>query len=99
MTVELDAPFDAAKYITEPDDQIELLADALASGDGAYVAHALGVIARARGGVGKLAVETGLNRQALHKALDKAGNPRLDTLLKVIAALGITLRPEERKAA
>ena len=73
MTIEL-VPFDAAEYITEPEDQAELLADALASGDRAYIAHALGIVARARGGIGKLAEETGLQRQALYRALS-AGAP------------------------
>ena len=99
MTVELDPPFDAAKYITEPEDQLELLSDALASGDRAYVAHALGIVARARGGIGKLAAESGLGRQALHRALGKNGNPSLDTLLKVLSALNVTLRPETKQAA
>jgi hypothetical protein len=41
--------FDAARYLTSPDAQAELLNDALASGNAAYVAHAFGVTARARG--------------------------------------------------
>ena len=39
--------FDASRYLTSADSQADLLNDALASGDAAYVAHALGVIARA----------------------------------------------------
>jgi probable addiction module antidote protein len=42
-------PFDAARYLTSPESQEELLNDALASGDAGYVAQTLGVIARARG--------------------------------------------------
>lgn len=95
MAVELDKPFDAAEYLAgDTETQLEMLTDALASGDRAYVAHALGTVARARGGIAKLAAETGLQRQALHKALGKDGNPRLDTLLKVIGALGLTMRVE-----
>lgn len=97
MTIEL-VPFDAAEYITEPEDQAELLAEALASGDRAYIAHALGIVARARGGIGKLAEETGLQRQALYRALSAEGNPRLDTFLRVLAALGVTLKAEQRAA-
>ena len=48
MTIELGPPFDAAKYITDAESQAELISDALASGDRAYVAHALGIVARAR---------------------------------------------------
>ena len=42
-------PFDAARYLTSPEAQAELLNDALDSGDARYVAQALGVIARSRG--------------------------------------------------
>lgn len=41
-------PFDPARHLARPEAQEELLNDALASGNAAYVAHALGVIARAR---------------------------------------------------
>ena len=37
-------PFDAARYISSPDSQAELLTDALASGDVGYIANAIGVI-------------------------------------------------------
>lgn len=41
--------FDAAKYISDPADVIELLNDALHSGEAGYIAHALGVAARSEG--------------------------------------------------
>ena len=99
MTIELRAPFDAAKYITDPEDQAELLADALASGDRAYIAHALGIVARAQGGVAQLADKIGMKRQALHRALGKDGNPTLETLLKVLDALGVRLTVAQKAAA
>ena len=83
-------PFDAARYLTSPDAQADLLNDALASGDAAYVAHALGVIARARG-MTEVAREAGVTREALYKALSENGDPRLTTLLGVARALGVTL--------
>lgn len=46
MTLET-IPFDAAKYLATPQSQAELIADALESGDAAYIAAALGVVARA----------------------------------------------------
>lgn len=94
MDIELGAPFDAAAYITDEETQIELLNDAFATGDRAYIAHALGTVARARGGVSKLAGEAGMGRQALHRALDKGGNPTLETLLKVLGSMDIRLRAE-----
>jgi len=83
-------PFDAARYLTSPESQAELLNDALASGDAGFVAQTLGVIARARG-MSKVAREAGVTREALYKALSENGDPRLTTLLGVARALGVTL--------
>jgi probable addiction module antidote protein len=58
--------------------------------DAAYIAAALGDVARARG-MTKLAKLTGLTRMGLYKALSKDGNPSLDTVLKVLHALGLRL--------
>ena len=82
--------FDPAEYLDDLESQVELLADALASGNAGYVANALGVIARARG-MSELARATGLGRQSLYAALSPDGNPTLDTVLKVAKALGIDL--------
>lgn len=88
-------PFDAANYLDSAADQADLLSDAVASGDPRYIAYALGAIARARGGIGRVAREAGMNRQALHKALSDGGNPTLDTVLRVLKALGLQMRIEE----
>jgi probable addiction module antidote protein len=82
--------FDAARHLTTASAQTELLNDALASGNAPYFAHALGVIARARGMTG-VAREAGVTREALYKALSEDGDPRLTTLLSVVRALGIKL--------
>ncbi len=86
-------PFDAAKYITEPAHVVDLLNDAFDSGHAAYIANALGVVARSEG-MTSIAAKTGVNRQALYTALSENGNPTLETLLKVMAAIGIKLRCE-----
>lgn len=91
-------PFDAAHYLETAADQADLLGDAVDSGDPRYIAYALGAIARARGGIGRLAREAGMNRQALHKALSEDGNPTLETVLKVLKALRLHMRIEERGA-
>lgn len=98
MTIEA-RPFDAAEYLEGAADQADLLNDAVGSGDARYIAYALGAVARARGGIGKLAREAGMNRQALHKALSEDGNPTLETVLKVLKALGLHIRIEEAGAA
>jgi probable addiction module antidote protein len=86
-------PFDAAKYITTPEGLIELLNDALESGHLPYISNALGIVARSEG-MTALAKKTGVNRQALYTALSENGNPTLETLLKVMTALGIRLKCE-----
>ena len=82
--------FDAARYLGSPRAQIELLNDALESGNAAYIANALGVIARARG-ISDLSRRTGLSRVGLYKALSKKGDPQLSTLVAVLQSLGLTL--------
>ena len=89
MTLET-LPFDAAKYLATTQSQAELIADALESGDAAYIAAALGVIARARG-MAEVARDAGVTRASLYKALSENGDPQLTTLLGVMKALGLKL--------
>ncbi|GMM59791.1 putative addiction module antidote protein [Novosphingobium sp. IK01] len=92
MTIEL-TPFDAAEYLTEPEDQAELLADALETCDVHVIAKAIGIVARAHG-MTELAKETGIKRQQLYRSLGPDGNPTLETMLKVLPALGLKMRIE-----
>lgn len=64
-----------------------------AGDDAAFIAKALGNIARANG-MSQLAHDTGLGRESLYKALSGQGNPSFATILKVIRALGIRLHAE-----
>jgi probable addiction module antidote protein len=93
MTKLVTTPFDAAKYFTTPEGVIDLLNDAFDSGHAPYIANALGVAARSEG-MTKVAEKTGVNRQALYTALSESGNPTLETLMKVMAALGVRLKCE-----
>ncbi|HEY8213483.1 MAG TPA: addiction module antidote protein [Methylocystis sp.] len=86
-------PFDPAKYLDTEDSQLELLADAFESGNAAYVADALGVVARARG-MSEIAREAGVTREALYKSLSADGDPKLSTLLGVLKALRFRVRIE-----
>lgn len=61
-----------------------------AGDDAAFIAAALGDIARARG-MAQLAKDTGISREGLYKALSPDGNPSLATVLKVVKALGLKL--------
>ena len=64
-----------------------------AGDDAAFIAAALGDIARAKG-MSQLAKETGLGRESLYKALSGEGNPSFGTILKVMHALGLKLQPQ-----
>lgn len=61
-----------------------------ADGDAAFVAKALGDIARARG-MTQVARDTGLSRESLYKALSGERTPSFDTIPKVVEALGLRL--------
>ncbi|MEA3390155.1 MAG: addiction module antidote protein [Pseudomonadota bacterium] len=71
-----------------------MLTDAFASGDTGAIAAAIGIVARARG-MTELANQTGIKRQALYRAFSDQGNPTLETLLKVLPALGLRMRVEQ----
>ncbi len=55
---------------------------------------ALKDVATARGGLGKLARQADLNRAYLYRTLSGDGNPRLDTMEKILNSLGFRLSIE-----
>lgn len=87
--------FDSAEHLKTDEDMAAYLDACLeeAGDDPAYIAQALGVIARARG-MTQLARDTGLARENLYKALSADGNPEFGTILKVVKALGLKLHAE-----
>jgi probable addiction module antidote protein len=87
--------YDAADYLKSKKDRVAYLEACMeeAGDDAAFITHALGTIARARG-MGQLAKETGLTREGLYKALNKNSNPSFGTVLKVMRALGLKLTPQ-----
>ena len=64
-----------------------------ANGDAAFIAKALGDIARAKG-MSQVAREAGVSRESLYKALSGDRVPSFDTILRVISALGMKLHAE-----
>jgi len=64
-----------------------------ANGDAAFIAKALGDIARAKD-MSQVARAAGLSRESLYKALSGERTPGFDTILKVIKALGLKLHAE-----
>lgn len=61
-----------------------------ADGDAAFIAKALGDIARAKG-MARVARDAGLSRESLYKALSGERSPDFETILKVVGALGLEL--------
>jgi probable addiction module antidote protein len=92
-------PWDSAEHLQTEDDIAEYFEACLREGgdDPAFIAHALGVIARARG-MAQVARETGISREGLYKALSREGNPSFATILKVIKALGLELHGSKASA-
>lgn len=70
---------------------VDLLAEAFRAGDEGDVMYALRAIAEARGGVARIASETGLSRETLYRTLSRAGNPRLSSLRAILQASGLRL--------
>lgn len=91
---EIFTEFDPANYLDSPEAVVEFMNDALDTGDAAYIAKAVGVVARARG-MTQLSRDTGLSREQLYRSFSEHGNPTLKTFLTVMKALGIdvTARP------
>ncbi len=87
--------YDVAEHLRTPEERAAYLEACLeeADGDAAFIANALGNIARAKG-MSQVASEAGLSRESLYKALSGERNPSFGTILKVIAALGLRLHAE-----
>ncbi len=86
--------WDSAEHL-KTDEDIALYLEACleeAGDDAAFIAKALGTIARAKG-MTQLAKDTGLGRESLYKALSGEGNPSFATILKVARSLGLEFRP------
>ncbi len=95
MPKTLTTSYDTAEYL-KTDEEMALYLEACfeeAGDDSAFIAKALGNIARARG-MSQLARDTGLAREGLYKALSENGNPEFATVMKVIKALGLKLHVE-----
>jgi probable addiction module antidote protein len=82
--------FDPAEGLTSDKAIAAFMADAFASEDAGYIAHALGVVARAKG-MTEIAGQTGLSREQLYRSFSAKGNPTLKTTIAVMKALGVEL--------
>ncbi len=82
--------WDAADVLNTPADIAAYLDAYLEDGTPEELLRALSTIARSRG-MTELARQTGVSREALYRALSESGNPTLDTLMRVMKALGVRL--------
>jgi probable addiction module antidote protein len=87
--------YDVAEHLRTPEEMAAYLEACLeeANGDAAFIAKALGDIARAKG-MSQVARDAGLSRESLYRALSGERTPSFDTILKVINALGLKLHAE-----
>ena len=82
--------WDSAAHLETEDDIAAYLDAVLEEGDPALVAHAIGIVARARG-MSEIAKASGLTRPSLYKSLSSDGKPEFETIMKVLKALGLRL--------
>ena len=87
--------YDVAEHLRTPQEMAAYLEACFedAEGDAAFIAKALGDIARAKG-MSQVARDAGLSRESLYKALSGERSPGFDTVLKVIKALGLRLHAQ-----
>ena len=92
--------YDVAEHLRTPEEMAAYLEACIeeADGDAAFIAKALGDIARAQG-MSQVARDSGLSRESLYKALSGERSPSFDTILKVVTALGLKLSASVRNDA
>jgi probable addiction module antidote protein len=95
--VETFTNFDPAAMLETDEDIAVFMADAFETGESAYIAKALGIVARARG-MSEIARETGLSREQLYRSFSERGNPTLKTTLAVMRALGVDMTAKPHAA-
>ncbi len=81
-------PYDSAEYLNSAEALQTYMEEALETNDAAFIAKALGTMARARG-MSQIAKKAGLSRESLYKALSTEGNPEFGTVIRVMHALGL----------
>ena len=89
--------YDTAEHLRTPEEMAAYLEACIeeANGDAAFIAKALGNIAKAKG-MTQVAKDAGLSRESLYKALSGDRSSGFDTILRVINALGIELHAQAK---
>lgn len=89
MSIEVSA-WDASEYLETEEDIAAYLNAVMEENDPALLQAALGDVAKARG-MGEIAKTAGVGRESLYKSLRQSGNPSFQTIMKVVACLGLKL--------
>ena len=99
MTKTTTTRYDVAEHLRTQEEMAAYLEACFeeANGDAAFIAKALGDIARAKG-MSQVAKDAGLSRESLYKALSGERSPGFDTILKVIGALGMKLHAQSSRS-
>lgn len=84
--------YDVAEHLRSAEEMGAYLEACLAEpgADAAFIAKAIGDIARAKG-MSQVARDAHVSRESLYKALSGDRSPDFDTIIKVLAALGLRL--------
>lgn len=83
-------PFDISEHLETDEDIRGFLKETVSTGDTTDFIHALNIAAKARG-MTEIARQAGVTRASLYKSLSENGNPRFETINKIIKALGCKL--------
>jgi len=83
-------PFDASEYLDNPEMMLEYIQFMLEENGIEGFQRALGYVAKAQG-MSEVFRKTNLSRQNLYKALTPDSPPKLDTIKKVVEAVGCKL--------
>jgi len=90
MQAETITPFDVAEHLETGEDIKLFLKEAAETGSAKDFIHALNTAARAKG-MTEIANQIGVTRASLYKSLSDDGNPRFETIAKIVEALGCKL--------
>lgn len=89
------------EQLKDPAEAAAYMEAAIEDGNQGAIMIALRDIAKAQGGIARVARKARLTREATYKMLSKAGNPELRSLSALLAATGLRLavRPIEKRTA
>jgi probable addiction module antidote protein len=89
--------YDSAEFLDTAEAIQFYMEEALESDDPSLIAHALGVVARAKS-MSAVARKSGLSRESLYRSLSATGKPEIGTVIRVLGALDLKLSIRRRTA-